>query len=85
MDLQTAFNIAIALVGGLGGWVLNRVYSDMNYIRDAVVALAGDLAEVRVILPTHYVTQQELSTMLDRLMHSLQRIEDKLDRKADKT
>lgn len=80
MDVQTAFDILLGTVGALGGWVLNRVNSEVHYLRDLLLRQGQELSDVRV----EYVLKTDLQLIMGRVLDALQRIEDKLDRKVDK-
>ncbi len=73
VDYQTLFNIVVLIAGSLGGWVLGRITK------------ALDRFEIDIRnLPKDYVLKDDFGTALNRVELSLQRIEDKLDDKADK-
>lgn len=84
MDYQMLFNIAVAIAGMLGGWVLGRITKALDQLD----------ADVRA-MPTNYVSKadyyrdvQETRNMLRDLVKTVddgfQRIYDKIDGKADK-
>ncbi len=50
MDYQVLFNIAFAVVGILGGWVLNRIYS-------AIDKLDADVRQI----PVNYVQKDDFN------------------------
>lgn len=50
MDYQVLFNIAFAVVGVLGGWVLNRIYS-------AIDKLDADVRQI----PVNYVQKDDFN------------------------
>lgn len=85
MDIQVAFNILLGICGAFGGWILNRVASDINHLRQALTQHREDVADVRVQLPTFYATKVDVMALLDRVMDSLQRIEDKIDSKVSRS
>jgi hypothetical protein len=73
MDSQTLFNIAVALAGGFGGWILNN-------ISRAIERLDHDVRQ----LPLTYVTRADYRLDIDEIKAMLIRIHDKLDQKVDK-
>lgn len=73
MDYQVLFNIAVALAGIFGGWILNRIYA-------AIDRLDTDVRNI----PHDYVSKDDYKTELQKIEVSLNRIFDKLDGKADK-
>lgn len=77
MSYQELFNIAIAIVGALGGWWLNTMWSVMRELEKKV-------ASIDVLVAGSYVKRDELTQLSNVLFEKLDRIDQKLDRKADK-
>jgi hypothetical protein len=73
MDYQTLFNIAVAVVGFLGGWTLNRIYQ-------AIDRLDSDMRQ----MPHTYVNREDYRGDAAEIKTMLGKIFDKLDGKADK-
>ena len=63
----------IALLGWLG-----------KTLWDAVAKLKEELNAVKVDLPKTYATKDDIASRFDKIDESLNRIFDKLDKKADK-
>lgn len=84
MDLALAFNIAMSLIAFLGGWLLKTLFDRIKDLETADKAIAKELAELRVDMPSHYVRKDEFRQLGDNIFEALRRIEDKLDRKVDK-
>lgn len=84
MPYQDAFNIAVALAGALGGWWLRVMWSTLTDLRDADKELAEKVSAIEVVVAGQYVKRDELDRVLNALFGKLDRIEDKLDKKADK-
>ena len=74
---QTLFNIAIGLGGFLGGFLLKIVW-------DAIKELRKTLGELEVRLPDAYVKKDDFQHFSDAIFRKLDKIEDKIDAKADK-
>ena len=74
---QDLYNIAMAVAGALGGWWLNTMWQLM---RD----LERKVASIDVLVAGSYVKRDELKQLSDVLFEKLDRIDQKLDRKADK-
>ncbi len=74
MDYQVLFNIAVTLAAFLGGWVLNS-------ITKAVERLDMDVRA----MPVNYVTKEDYRSDIRELKDLLERIDNKLDRKVDKS
>jgi cell fate (sporulation/competence/biofilm development) regulator YmcA (YheA/YmcA/DUF963 family) len=73
MDTQVFINIAIALAGFFGGWVLNSLSKSIIRIEDRISEL-----------PLIYVTKDDYKRDIDEIKAMLVRIFDKLDEKVDK-
>lgn len=84
MDLMLAFNIAIALIAFLGGWLLKTLFERIRQLESADRDMAREVAALRVDLPSFYVRRDEFRQLGDSIFETLRRIEDKLDRKVDK-
>ena len=73
MDAQTLINIALAVAGFFGGWVLNSLSRSIIRIEDRISEM-----------PLLYVTRDDYRRDIDEIKGLLNRIFDKLDDKADK-
>jgi hypothetical protein len=73
VDFQTVVNLAVGVVMPVVGWVLKRQAD-----RDR------DFQDFRIEVAKEYVTHQRLERMFTDVKDSLSRIEEKLDKKADK-
>jgi hypothetical protein len=81
MDANTLlllFNIVVGVCGALGGWWLKTVW-------DNQVELARDLVQLRAHITETYARRDDFKNTVDALFAKLDRIEEKLDRKADKS
>lgn len=84
MDAQTIINIAIGLIGTLGGWVLNSLKGSIEALQKADASLASKVQEIEVLVAGHYVKRDDLDKLSHALFTKLDRIEVKIDGKADK-
>ncbi len=84
MDLQIAFNIAVALVAFLGGWVLNSLRSSIEGLQKADTNLTTKVQAIEVLVAGSYVKRDDLDKLASALFTKLDKIEGKLDGKADK-
>lgn len=84
MDLQTIFNIAVGLSGGLGGFILKMIWDAIKDVQVADTKLSADISSLKVMVAGDYVKRAEYKTDLQSIADGLKRIEDKLDGKADK-
>jgi hypothetical protein len=84
MEAQTFINIAIGLIGVLGGWVLNNLKSSIDELRKADSALADKVQHIEVLVAGTYVKRDDMEKLGSALFTKLDKIEAKLDGKADK-
>lgn len=84
MDTQTAFNIAVALVAFLGGWVLNSLRDSMKSLQKSDNDLADKVQKIEVLVAGQYVKRDDMDKLSLALFAKLDKIEAKLDGKADK-
>lgn len=84
MDAQTIINIAIGLVGALGGWVLNNLKSSIDELRKQDSLLADKVQQIEVLVAGTYVKRDDMDKLGSALFAKLDKIEAKLDGKADK-
>ena len=72
-DGQILFNIIIGIAGVFGGWILNN-------ISRSIERLDKDVRQ----MPLTYVTRADYRADIEEIKAMLNRINDKLDEKADK-
>lgn len=77
LDPQNLLNIAVGIIIAVGGWVARQTFA-------AVQKLTSDLQKIEVDLPKNYVTKTDFTTALQSIDRKLDRIEGKIDGKADK-
>ena len=73
MDSQVLFNIAVAIAGFFGGWVLNNIHRSLDRLDTDVRAM-----------PHTYVTREDYKEDIRDVRDMLTKIFDKLDHKQDK-
>ena len=83
-NFQTMFNIAITLIGFLGGWVLNSLKSSIESLQRADTSLTSKVQAIEVLVAGTYVKRDDLNTLSTALFAKLDKIENKLDGKVDK-
>jgi len=84
LDLQTAFNMAVAIGAFLGGWVLNTMWQSIKDMQASDSSLADKVSKIEVLVAGSYITRTEHEASMVKLETVLVRIENKLDRKADR-
>lgn len=73
MDSQVLFNIAVAIAGFFGGWILNNIHKSLDKLDTDVRAM-----------PHMYVTREDYKDDMHDIKDMLSKIFDKLDNKQDK-
>lgn len=95
MDMQTAFNMAVGLVAFFGGMWVKNLADAMRELKETDKGLAKEVHEIKELVAGQYATRNELrdlaksnkedlKSFTDALFGKLDRIEGKLDGKADK-
>lgn len=82
---QSLFNVAVGVAGAVGGWWMKAIWEALRDLQSADQALAGKVSSIEVLVAGTYVTRDELSRTIIAMMGKLDRIEDKLDLKVDKS
>lgn len=84
MNEQQFFNIAVAIIGALGGWVMRIMWQTLDELKTKDAKLADKVAQIEVLVAGQYVKRDDMDKSMSVLFTKLNRIEDKLDKKADK-
>lgn len=81
---QTIVNWVLASLSGLVGFLLNVVWTAVKDLQTADKDLAGKVSSIEILVAGDYVKKDEYTSMANAIFAKLDRIEDKLDKKADK-
>jgi len=73
MEYQLYINVTIAIVGALGGWMLNRVFTLID-------RLDKDVRD----MPKQYVSKEDYRNDIREMKAMLSKIVDKMEGKVDK-
>ena len=84
MDAQTAINIAFAIAGSLGGWLLKFLHSAMRDLSQSDIQLAEKGQAIEVLVAGQYVKRDDMERLATAIFAKLDRIEAKLDGKVDR-
>ena len=96
MELSTAFNIALFTTSAVLGYLIRVVLGRLDKLEEADQKLAKSLTDLSIELPKNYTSKEDFKGMGDSLFGAIrnlgvdmragfQRIDDKLDGKADRT
>ena len=81
---QTIINWLLAGFGALIGFLLNAVWQAVKDLQTADKELAEKVGSIEVLVAGAYVKKGEFTDTVKALFAKLDKIEDKIDRKADK-
>jgi hypothetical protein len=83
-ETQIFFDVAVAVIGALGGWILNTVWTAVKELQKADKELAEKVGEIEVLVAGRYVTRDEFNTTLNQVFTKLDNIRDLIAMKADR-
>lgn len=81
---QTIINWLLAGFGALIGFLLNAVWQAVKDLQTADKVLAEKVGSIEVLVAGAYVKKDEFTQSINALFAKLDKIEDKLNKKADK-
>lgn len=81
---QTLINWLLGGFGALIGFLLNAVWQAVKDLQTADKEIVSKVASIEILVAGAYVKKDEFSTSIAALFAKLDKIEDKIDRKADK-
>ena len=84
MDFQTGFNVAVGIIGIISGWMLNNLRDSFKSLHDADLQLTGKVQAIEVLVAGQYIKRDELERLVSAIFTKLDKIENKIDQKADK-
>lgn len=84
VEYQVLFDIAIGVIGVLGGWTLNTVWAAVRDLQVADKALAEKVGSIEVLVAGRYITREEFNTTLSQVFVRLDNIRDIVSEKADR-
>lgn len=81
---QELFNWLLGGFGAVMGFLLNSIWQAVKDLQTADKALSDKVAAIEVLVAGDYVKKDDFTQMTNALFAKLDRMEDKLDRKADR-
>ena len=87
MDLEAVANwlsLAATILFPIGGWIVKVLHEKIKAMDLKIEQQADRLDEHKLYAAQTFTTKTDLKAMEDKIVGTLIRIEDKLDRKADK-
>lgn len=81
---QNIINWCIAIIGSLMGFLLKVIWQAVKDLQKADKELAEKVGSIEVLVVGDYVKKNEFHVVSSGIFAKLDRIEDKLDKKADR-
>ena len=82
---QQLFNVLFAAAGALGGWWMKAMWESMKELEKADKRLTSEVSDLKVLVAGQYVKQDAFDRTIAALFAKLDRMEDKLNHKIDKS
>jgi len=83
-EYQVFFDVAVGVIGVLGGWVLNTVWGAVKDLQAADKELAEKVGEIEVLVAGRYISRDEFNNVLNQVFTKLDNIRDLVSQKADR-
>lgn len=79
MDLvQTAFNVAVTLIGFLGGWILKSVTDTLKEMRVSEHNLRNKVQAMEILVAGSYVRREDLDKFGETMFRKLDKLEERV-------
>ena len=82
---QNIINWLLSGFGILVGFILKAVYDELKDLQATDKSITDKVAAIEVLVAGDYVKKDEFTSKIEALFTKLDKIEDKIDKKADKT
>jgi hypothetical protein len=81
---QNLINMMIGVISALGGWWMKAMWEALTELKVADDKLAATVSDLKVMVAGDYVRREMFDRLSDAIFAKLDRIERKIDQKADK-
>ena len=81
---QDLINAIIGIVGAGAGWWMKTMWESLRELQHADSALVERVNSIEVLVAGQYVRRDEIEKLFSAVFAKLDKIDDKLDGKADK-
>jgi hypothetical protein len=81
---QSVFNIAVGIAGAFGGFILKAIWDKTDKLERTDANLVKSVNELAIVVATLKAHYEDDSKKLDIIFEKLDKIDAKLDKKADK-
>lgn len=82
---QQLFNFVFTIAGALSGWWMKALWESVKDLQTTDRALTHEVAELKILVAGQYMRRDEFERTSQAIFQKLDRIEDKLDGKADRS
>ena len=90
MDYQLIFNIALGVIGTIGGWFFKAVYDQIRDLEDDLEDLQSEheedhrevvqrINDLALSLPDKYVNKNDFENLAKVMHHRFDKLEEKID------
>ena len=83
-ETQIFFDVAVAVIGAMGGWILNTVWVAVKELQKADKELAEKIGEIEVLVAGRYMMREDFDRAVTAIFARLDKIQDMLAMKADR-
>ena len=84
MDTQTVINAAFGIVGALMGGIMKAIWDGLKDLQTADKIIVKDISELQILVAGAYLKRDEFNSIVETLFAKLDKIDAKLDQKANK-
>ena len=84
MDIQTAFNIALSILGTLFGWLLHTLWGSITKLQEENKDIVKKIGEIEDLVAGDYVKRESFEKTIEALFRKIDGLYDLLSKKADK-
>ena len=85
MDTQTVINAAFGIVGALMGGIMKAIWDGLKDLQVADKSLLKDVSELQILVAGAYLRRDDFDKTVAALFAKLDKIDAKLDGKANLT
>lgn len=83
-EMQIFFDVAVGVIGLMGGWILNTVWEAVKDLQAADKELTEKVSSIELLVAGRYVTRDEFNNTLSQVFNKLDIIKDIVSQKADR-
>jgi len=84
METQSVINAAFGIVGALMGGIMKAIWDGLKDLQTADKSLLKDVSELQILVAGSYLKREDFDKMTQTLFDKLDKIDAKLDQKANK-